>query len=111
MKDGLTEMSNNQVAGLKPDDVHWVLTVPALWNDSAKHFMRLAALQAGISADKLTLALEPEAASLNCRHITVQKVGDTNISKFQPGKKYLVLDAGGGTIDITVHEVCEGGAL
>ena len=49
MKDGLTEMSNNQVAGLKPDDVHWVLTVPALWNDSAKHFMRLAALQVSLS--------------------------------------------------------------
>ncbi|XP_052215038.1 heat shock 70 kDa protein 12A-like isoform X6 [Dreissena polymorpha] len=111
MKDGMTEMSNNQVAGLKPDDVHWVLTVPAIWNDSAKHFMRLAAEKAGISVDKLTLSLEPEAASLYCRHITVQKSGETNISKFTTGKKYLVLDAGGGTIDITVHEVCERGTL
>ena len=25
------------------DDIHWVLTVPAIWDDSAKQFMRLAA--------------------------------------------------------------------
>ena len=45
MKDDLTNISESQVAGLKADDIHWVLTVPAIWNDSAKHFMRLAAEQ------------------------------------------------------------------
>ena len=25
------------------DDIQWVLTVPAIWDDSAKQFMRLAA--------------------------------------------------------------------
>ena len=25
------------------DDIRWVLTVPAIWDDSAKQFMRLAA--------------------------------------------------------------------
>lgn len=28
---------------LKTDDIYWVLTVPAIWNDKAKLFMRSAA--------------------------------------------------------------------
>ncbi|KAH3891131.1 hypothetical protein DPMN_015220 [Dreissena polymorpha] len=111
MKDDLCKISESQVAGLKADDIHWVLTVPAIWNDSAKQFMRLAAEQAGISSDKLTLALEPEAASLYCRYLPVQKDGESSLSTLKAGKKYLVLDAGGGTIDITVHEVCTGDNL
>ncbi|XP_052283210.1 heat shock 70 kDa protein 12A-like isoform X3 [Dreissena polymorpha] len=111
MKEDLEKISENRVAGLKPDDIHWVLTVPAIWNDSAKQFMRLAAEQAGISKDKLSIALEPEAASLYCRHLPVLCDGESSILTFQTGKKYLVVDAGGGTIDITVHEVCAGGNL
>ena len=30
---------------LVDDDIHWVLTVPAIWNDQAKAFMREAAVQ------------------------------------------------------------------
>ena len=30
---------------LKDDDICWVLTVPAIWDDGAKQFMRLAAYQ------------------------------------------------------------------
>ena len=52
-------------------------------------------LQAGISADKLMLALEPEAASLYCRHLPVQIDGESSLSTFHAGQKYLVLDAGG----------------
>ena len=29
--------------GLRKSDVHWVLTVPAIWSDAAKQFMREAA--------------------------------------------------------------------
>ena len=54
-------------------------------------------LKAGISGDKLTIALEPEAASLYCRHLPVEKCGKdkASLSTFGPGKRYLVLDAGG----------------
>ncbi|WAQ99096.1 HS12A-like protein [Mya arenaria] len=79
-------------------DVHWVLTVPAIWDDSAKQFMREAAVEAGIKSEHLSLALEPEAASLFCRYLPVSKVcgadGTTAIQNFAPGKRYLVLDAG-----------------
>ncbi|XP_052793770.1 heat shock 70 kDa protein 12A-like [Mya arenaria] len=96
-------------------DVHWVLTVPAIWDDSAKQFMREAAVEAGIKSEHLSLALEPEAASLFCRYLPVSKVcgadGTTAIQNFAPGKRYLVLDAGGGTVDITVHETLSDGTV
>ncbi|KAH3833639.1 gamma-aminobutyric acid receptor subunit alpha-6-like isoform X2 [Dreissena polymorpha] len=111
MKDDLSKISGSRVDGLKEDHIHWVLTVPAVWNDSAKQFMRLAAEKAEISADKLSLALEPEAASVYCRHLHVQKDGESSLSTLKAGKTYLVLDAGGGTIDITIHQVCAGGNL
>ncbi|XP_060574858.1 heat shock 70 kDa protein 12B-like [Ruditapes philippinarum] len=93
---------------LKKDDVHWVLTVPAIWTDAAKQFMREAAVQAGLLTNKLTIALEPEAASIFCRHLSVDTAisgGSLSIAKMPVGTRYMVLDAGGGTIDITVHEV------
>ncbi|XP_060559261.1 heat shock 70 kDa protein 12B-like [Ruditapes philippinarum] len=49
---GVNETSVNdkqsQKAGILTNDILWVLTVPAIWSDSAKQFMRTAAEQAGI---------------------------------------------------------------
>ncbi|KAH3890530.1 hypothetical protein DPMN_014614 [Dreissena polymorpha] len=56
-------------------------------------------LQAGIATENLSLALEPEAAALYCRYLPMEKVvdsaGKASIESFAPGKRYLVLDAGG----------------
>jgi hypothetical protein len=30
---------------VSPDDVKWIITVPAIWSDAAKQFMREAAEQ------------------------------------------------------------------
>ncbi|OWF53935.1 heat shock 70 kDa protein 12B-like [Mizuhopecten yessoensis] len=89
-------------------DIQWVLTVPAIWSEPAKQFMRVAAVDAGLLSEQLILALEPEAASLFCKHQPVQSMVDGEGKKmgvFRHGTKYMVLDAGGGTIDITVHQV------
>ena len=53
-------------------------------------------LQSNIKPENLTIALEPEAASVLCRHLPVDRL-DTNssVSSFSPGTKYMVLDAGG----------------
>lgn len=94
--------------------VHWVLTVPAIWNDSAKQFMREAAQKAGIKEHNLTIALEPEAAALYCRILPVEKLdvgGQASLGMFKPGTEYMVLDLGGGTVDITVQRVLEDGNL
>lgn len=43
------------------------------------------------------IALEPEAASIFCKELPVEKFegGSDNINVFSPGQRYLVLDAGG----------------
>ncbi|WAQ94395.1 LOW QUALITY PROTEIN: HS12B-like protein, partial [Mya arenaria] len=76
---------------------------------SAKTVFALAIkYHAGIEEKKLTVALEPEAASLFCRHLPIERSGnETSLGKMKAGQRYLVLDAGGGTIDITVHEVMQ----
>ena len=45
LKDDLMEMSKKRhlEGNLRESDIHWVLTVPAIWNDVAKQFMREAA--------------------------------------------------------------------
>ena len=42
LKEDMLKTSNSRITGegLKSSDIHWVLTVPAIWNDSAKQFMR-----------------------------------------------------------------------
>lgn len=108
LKEHLLKTCEVERPGLEYDEIHWVLTVPAIWDDSAKQFMREAAIEAGIDTNHLSLALEPEAASLFCKYLPVEKVGgagkETTISSLAPGKRYVVLDAGGGTVDITIHE-------
>ncbi|XP_052241808.1 heat shock 70 kDa protein 12A-like isoform X4 [Dreissena polymorpha] len=115
LKDHLLEMHATTGEGLKLGEMHWVLTVPAIWDDSAKQFMREAAVEAGIESEYLSLALEPEAAALYCRYLPMEMVvssaGKASIESFAPGKRYLVLDAGGGTIDITVHETLPDGTV
>ncbi|XP_076117720.1 heat shock 70 kDa protein 12A-like [Mytilus galloprovincialis] len=94
--------------------IQWVVTVPAIWNDKAKQFMRRAADQGGIKNENLTLALEPEAAALYCRYIPqcISASGSTmSTTALEKGTKYLILDLGGGTVDVTVHEIQEDGAL
>ncbi|NWW95897.1 HS12B protein, partial [Rhynochetos jubatus] len=55
------------------EEITWVVTVPAIWNSSARQFMRLAAKEAGLisnmTSEKLIIALEPEAASLWCKKL------------------------------------------
>ncbi|KAM9471673.1 heat shock 70 kDa protein 12A-like [Salvelinus alpinus] len=99
-------------------DVTWVLTVPAIWNAAAKQFMREAAIAAGLAtdlnSDSLILALEPEAASVWCQKLPSDGFisEEMNCTLEQtPGTKYMVVDCGGGTIDLTVHEVLQGGTL
>ncbi|XP_062389458.1 heat shock 70 kDa protein 12A-like [Sardina pilchardus] len=100
-------------------DATWVLTVPAIWGASAKQFMREAAKQAGmiekLDSENLIIALEPEAASVWCKQLPKEGflgVGQQgNELEQSTGTQYIVVDCGGGTIDITAHEVRDGGYL
>jgi hypothetical protein len=41
--DHLLSMLNKQGKIIHNDDVQWILTVPAIWTDTAKQFMRTSA--------------------------------------------------------------------
>ncbi|KAI8510869.1 hypothetical protein Bbelb_117850 [Branchiostoma belcheri] len=113
MMDAIAEVS--QSMQIREEDIRWVITVPAIWNDAAKQFMREAAYDADIvsraNPQQLVIALEPESASLFCRELPVnqfagERGGDgSDMLNMAPGTRYMVVDCGGGTVDITVHEV------
>ncbi|CAC5359425.1 unnamed protein product [Mytilus coruscus] len=84
-----------------PERTKWILTVPAIWSDAAKQFMRKSGEMAGIPNSKLHIALESEVASVYCQ--CFPPVGGVDIAAI--GSKYIVADLGGGTtVDITAHE-------
>ncbi|XP_045204844.2 heat shock 70 kDa protein 12A-like [Mercenaria mercenaria] len=109
LKEHLLEVLHRSFSGVKDRDITWVITVPAIWNDSAKKFMRKAAEMAGITKSCIEIALEPEAASIYCRQLPITRdpQTETGMTKFPSGTRYLILDCGGGTVDVTVHEVLE----
>ncbi|XP_063415893.1 heat shock 70 kDa protein 12A-like [Mytilus trossulus] len=96
-------------SNISNNDIHWVLTVPAIWEMKAKQFMRDAAEMAGILPDQLSLALEPEAASLYCRKVpmSIKESELKTLTLLGSGKSYVVLDQGGGTLDVTGHQIEE----
>ncbi|CAC5380207.1 unnamed protein product [Mytilus coruscus] len=100
----LMALLEKQGTGVKAEEIRWVLTVPAIWTDSAKQFMRKGAVQAGVPENKLFIALEPEAASIFCQYLPTEKLNGADFKMAKPGTKYMVVDLGGGTADITVHE-------
>ena len=53
------------------------------------------------------VTFEPEAAAVACMKLET----DPSITPPGPNDCYLTVDIGGGTIDITAHQVCEDGAL
>ncbi|KAL7795830.1 hypothetical protein V8C37DRAFT_373579 [Trichoderma ceciliae] len=82
-----------------PMDV--VVTVPAIWSNSAKQETEKAASLAGFGGEKkIKLISEPEAAAL----YTVKYLSP---SVLQTGRRFVVCDAGGGTVDLITYEVAK----
>lgn len=106
LKSAFVKQLEEATKGVPDDWIRWVITVPAIWDDSAKQFIREAAEKAGIR--KIILALEPECAALYCGTL-LQGLRDTLKNQalriVGPGSRYILLDMGGGTVDITAHEV------
>ncbi|WAR31396.1 HS12A-like protein, partial [Mya arenaria] len=67
----------------------------------------LLCLYAGIDTSRLKLALEPEAASIWCESHSAE----ASIALAGTGTCYMVVDLGGGTADISVHERKADGTL
>lgn len=48
-KNHLLSFVKDQLPEVKPREIGWVITVPAIWNDSAKKLMRKAAEMVNVS--------------------------------------------------------------
>ncbi|XP_025095769.1 heat shock 70 kDa protein 12A-like isoform X2 [Pomacea canaliculata] len=133
----LEQLSDQSGTDFRREDVRWVVTVPAIWREPAKQLMRQAAQMAGMftsdNPSQMLIVLEPEAASVYCRrlrmHQLVPETGTTRplqssrrsttditmsppaVTNLTVGSRYIVVDAGGGTVDITVHELKDTGQL
>ena len=89
-----------------------------------------------MNPSQLLIALEPEAASIYCRKLKLREIvpeedyairsgvnysarslqrlsgyGVPVSAEFKAGTRYIVVDCGGGTVDLTVHEMEESGTL
>lgn len=82
-------------------NIRYFLTVPAIWNDAGKANTRAAAIKAGLLRDdtdnRLTLITEPEAAAMFC--------AKTGILNLKINDAVLIVDCGGGTVDLIAYEV------
>uniref|UniRef100_A0A7R9YCW0 Uncharacterized protein n=1 Tax=Pinguiococcus pyrenoidosus TaxID=172671 RepID=A0A7R9YCW0_9STRA len=87
---------------LSAEQVFWVITIPAIWNEAAAGFMRKAAKKAGLVpsllSTKLDLVREPEGAWVDLVHGQMIREAGMDV---KIGEKLLVLDLGGGTNDMT----------
>ena len=82
------------------DDIKWVVTVPAIWNEYGKQLMRECARNAGMK--DISISLEPEAASLA---MFDDPQIDDNLKK--KDKIFMLVDAGGYTVDITLNQIVD----
>ncbi|GAB1319160.1 Actin-like ATPase domain-containing protein [Madurella fahalii] len=84
---------------------HIVMTLPAIWPEYARGRMKEAASQAGMLAERiagetvLTFLSEPEAATL----ATLSDMDGR--SDVKAGDSFVVVDCGGGTVDLISYEV------
>lgn len=96
-------------SGYDEEDIRWCLTCPACWSDYQKSVLRSIAVDAGLPSEdgRVLLSLEPEAAAHYARVSGVRVVGDhdgRSRDLMAPGARFMVVDCGGGTVDITAYE-------
>uniref|UniRef100_A0AAV2KPC4 Heat shock 70 kDa protein 12B n=1 Tax=Knipowitschia caucasica TaxID=637954 RepID=A0AAV2KPC4_KNICA len=85
----LKEVKEQSSTVLEAEQIRWVITVPAVWRQPAKQFMREAAYLAGLMSphcpEQLLIALEPEAASIYCRKLRLHQVIDLSMQPISNG--------------------------
>ncbi|XP_065885763.1 heat shock 70 kDa protein 12A-like isoform X2 [Dysidea avara] len=79
--------------------IQWIVTVPAIWSDAAKEIMRKAAEKVELPKESMVFAYEPEAAAMFSRRDFLRD--EKSFSELS----YLVVDCGGGTVDIAAHKM------
>ncbi|KAG2229760.1 hypothetical protein INT48_004764 [Thamnidium elegans] len=103
------DINKDAIAKVDTEKIRYILTVPAQWDDDERAAMRIMAKDAGIinkgdHENRLIIINESLAATLFCeREICLKR----NTFKFQKGSRYLICDAGGGTVDLATYEATD----
>ncbi|KAG2205245.1 hypothetical protein INT47_009510 [Mucor saturninus] len=105
------------VIKIEKENIRFVITVPTQWNDVQKSLMRLIAIEAGLiskddNENRLKIIDESSAALIYCGprpDPRRRKTNDTKHRMMSEGEKYMICDAGGGTVSIAVFEVLKQG--
>ncbi|WP_446038067.1 Hsp70 family protein [Streptomyces sp. SID1121] len=107
-----TMLQQITASGYDEDDVRWVLTVPACFSDYQKAIYRDVVKNAGLPGEdgRVLLSLEPEAAAHYVR-VSGARHRDSGPGLMAPGVRFMVVDCGGGTIDITAYENDQDGKM
>jgi molecular chaperone DnaK (HSP70) len=79
--------------------IEYIITVPAIWSDAAKFRTRACAKRAGMGGD-LQIISEPEAA-------VIYALDAMDPETLQAGDKFVLCDAGGGTVDLISYTIEE----
>ncbi|KAI8926264.1 hypothetical protein BC831DRAFT_457079 [Entophlyctis helioformis] len=91
---------SHRFGGVAKSEIMWCITVPAIWDESGKAGVRQCATMAGIvnesNQESLNIILEPEAAAL----YSLKCLNELNR---RDKCSFMILDAGGGTVDLTTH--------
>ena len=102
----LTQIQKSSDKTITKDNIRWVVTIPAIWEDKSKQIMINASIDAGLikkNSDKsLFLALEPEVAGIYYYTIS-QTTPSFKSDHINRGEPYIICDIGAGTVDICTH--------
>ncbi|KNE68279.1 hypothetical protein AMAG_12948 [Allomyces macrogynus ATCC 38327] len=89
----------DSAAELNPYHVRWCLTIPAMWSDAAKQKMSYAILKAGLisspNSERVVFCSEPMAGLLS------EAISSDSRIRVQRNDPILMVDMGGGTVDLT----------
>ena len=104
----LVEVNRACKGHFEMSDLQCIGTVPSIWDDGLKQKMKQCMIRAhliqprggennGGSRDKLMLVLDPEAGSTYARS---SARWPAEVPRLTPGDRFVVADAGGGTVDL-----------
>ncbi|XP_053374315.1 heat shock 70 kDa protein 12A-like [Mercenaria mercenaria] len=67
VKDNLEAFLDKILRGVLPEDIYWVISLPAVFTDRAFTVIETAAIQSGIAKNKLNISTEPVSALEYCK--------------------------------------------
>ncbi|KAF2103498.1 actin-like ATPase domain-containing protein [Rhizodiscina lignyota] len=86
--------------------IEFWFTVPAIWSDKAKADTKAAAMKAGFASrleDAIKMIPEPEAAAVAALKSLAE--GSSGDSQLKPKMGIMIIDCGGGTVDLTSYKI------